>query len=490
MMLSPPTNPRAKPALILGPIVGGLSDTQANLWGRADGPGTLHAWLGSQPDLSDAVLAASSLPLTPDTGFAGVAPLRGLAPQTHYHYALTFDRHPPAPSSQPHPSFYTFPPAGEPVSFNFAFGSCFRPEGPGGGAIFNALERRRQIDHLRFILMIGDQIYADAYDYNGIGKVACTLDEYRAVYAYTWSRPALRQLLANLPAFMTLDDHEVDDDWTWTSPLRLWAQIPLWDRVERYFKGRPLPERRIPLARVQAALQAYWEHQGMHAPAFELPPQLDAQGQYSLNTEDPGSLAYSFNYGAAAFCVLDTRSMRFKNLAGRSMLGEGQWKMLESWLLAVNNRYPVKFLVTSASVLFDMWIDLARDRWSGFKAERARLLHLLADNSIEGLYLLAGDLHSAHAVCARLRAPQGDEVLLWEFCSTPFEQSPNRLSKRTYTRPRTRALKSQQCLFNIAQHNFGLVRVEFSSLERPRVIFEVYGKDGELLGEAGDTETP
>lgn len=29
--------------LILGPIIGGVSATQANLWGRADGPAKLHA---------------------------------------------------------------------------------------------------------------------------------------------------------------------------------------------------------------------------------------------------------------------------------------------------------------------------------------------------------------------------------------------------------------------------------------------------------------
>ena len=39
--------------LILGPMIGGLNDTQAYIWGRADGPGILHAWVGRNPDLSD-----------------------------------------------------------------------------------------------------------------------------------------------------------------------------------------------------------------------------------------------------------------------------------------------------------------------------------------------------------------------------------------------------------------------------------------------------
>ena len=49
--------------LILGPMIGGLATNRANLWGRADGPGMLHAWIGKNPDLSDAQLTGKSLPL-------------------------------------------------------------------------------------------------------------------------------------------------------------------------------------------------------------------------------------------------------------------------------------------------------------------------------------------------------------------------------------------------------------------------------------------
>ena len=76
------------PDLLLGPIIGGLSPTRAHLWGRATGEATLHAWLGKQADLSDAQLAGKSLPLTFETGHAGVAPLQNLTPDTHYHYTL------------------------------------------------------------------------------------------------------------------------------------------------------------------------------------------------------------------------------------------------------------------------------------------------------------------------------------------------------------------------------------------------------------------
>jgi len=472
--------------LILGPIIGGITSTGANLWGRANGPGRLHAWLGQEADLSDAWLAGESLLLATENGFAGVVPITGLSPDTRYYYALGLDPQSPAPALAPYPDFTTFPKAGKRISFAFAFGSCFRPESERGGQVFNIIAERRRKDNLRFILLIGDQIYADDYHFNGIGKVATSLEDYRAVYAHTFARPSFRQLLANLPAFMTMDDHEVDDDWTWIDRQRTMAQIPIWDQVIRRLQGRPRIEWQIPRQRVQDALQAYWEHQGMHAPHFELPTSLDSKGQYALAAEDPGSLAYTFAFGPAAFFVLDTRTMRVKSRADTTMLGEGQWKVLEKWLLAVKDAYPVKFLVTSCTLLFDMWLDIPRDRWSGFPSERDRLLQFLVDHNIQSVFLLCGDLHAAHAIRADLYGPQDHILTLWEFCASPFEQSPNRFSSQTYRPLRNGLVKRQQLFFCARQRNFGVVRVDFSTTDSPQVRFEVYGETGELLGEVSN----
>ncbi|MBU2611758.1 MAG: alkaline phosphatase D family protein, partial [Chloroflexi bacterium] len=343
--------------LLLGPLVGGLSHDHVNLWARSSGPATFHAWLGRQPDFSDAKLAGRSLPLSDATGCAGVVPLDNLEPETSYFYALTLNSKPlPKADGQ----FRTFPRPGQPRAFNFAFGSCFRPKGENSGAAFRALESRRQEDELRFILLLGDQVYADAWEYNGISKVAANLTDYRNVYTHVWSNPHFRALLKNLPAFMTLDDHEVDDDWRWTDSRRRWASIPWWDQAVRWLKGHPPEEWYLPHHRVRDALQAYWEHQGMHAPAMTLPPELNYAGQYKLREQDPGSLAYTFTYGAAAFFVMDTRSMRVQGRSGKTMLGEGQWQALEDWLRAVKDDFPLKFLVTSCSALYSMWTDIPR----------------------------------------------------------------------------------------------------------------------------------
>lgn len=467
--------------IILGPIVGGLSPTNANIWARTDGPATLHLWLGEKPDLSDGKHTGASLPLSEETGFAGVVLARDLSPEQRYHYALTLSPSSP-PTDKDYPSFTTFPPEGQRRSFSFAFGSCFWPCEEQPGQIFNQLDSLRKqraassSEAIRFLLLLGDQIYADGSEHNGLGRIACTLEEYRQVYAHTWSQQPFQRLLANLPAYMTLDDHEVDDDWTWSDFNREWAQIPIWNRIQRRWQGLPGEMQCLTRERIRAALQAYWEHQGMHARGYIDFPQMINEGRYALTQDDHGSLAYTFNYGAAAFFVLDTRSMRVKkSRRNRAMLGYGQWQALENWLMRVKDDYPVKFIVTSCALLYRMWADLPCDRWTGFPQERHRLLSFLANHEIEGVHLLAGDLHSGHAVQAKLKAPTDRTLPLWEFCSSPFEQKKtNWIAPIAYFPLLGSPIKNQTLHFTSTNYNFGVVRVDFSSSQTPKVRFELH----------------
>ncbi len=479
------------PSLILGPIVGGLSDRSAHLWGRADHPGVLHAWIGNAADLNDAIEWSTSMPLTLHDGYAGVAPISGLEPETTYYYDLRLDDSPP-PLQTGYPKFTTFPIPGKLKDFTFAFGSCFRPAKENGGLIFHDLEARRQsleadeAARLRFILLIGDQIYPDDYGLNGLPPfhqgnktIALTLEDYRNVYKHVWSNGYFRDLLRNLPAFMTLDDHEVDDDWRWKNTERTKATFSIFTRFVRWLSLRPARELSLTPERIQSALKAYWEHQGMHAPPMTLPPKVDSEGKYSLEPHDPGSLAYTFTYGAAAFFVLDTRSMRVKNAHEQHMLGEGQWHVLKEWLLAVKDAYPLKFLVTSSSVLHSMFGDFLGDRWSGFRSERDQLLRFIGDNQINNLYLLAGDLHSSHFMTAEC-GPEESPVLIREFCSTPFEQNCNKYAHLLYTSIKTGAVRNPIRYYCIAEPNYGIVQVRYTN-GAPEVDFKLIATDGHQL---------
>lgn len=463
--------------MILGPLIGGLSHNSVNLWARADSKCVLYAWLATSPTLNDIVLAGQS-ELHACDACAGIVPIKKLKPETVYYYALSLTNKKPA--KKEFQSFKTFPKPGQARPFRFAFGSCFLPDGENSGEAF-----RHIIDHqkdLSFLLMLGDQIYADEWKHNGIGKVAVTREDYRHVYSYVWSDPDMHEMLTKIPVFMTLDDHEVDNDWHWEDTARNQAIVPWYTRLIRWFGGRPIEERRIPRQRIRAALEAYWEHQGIHAPKLLLPMEREKEnGDLNLMEEDAGSLAYTFYYGAAAFFVMDTRTMRVHNKETQIVLGEAQWRVLFHWLNDVKDEYPVKFIVSSSALLFEMFGDIANDRWSGFKAERDRLLFFLAERGMENVYILAGDLHEAHAISAELNGPEGRSIPLWEFCATPFKQEINWLAKLLIIETSSAALKDAEVKFSIGHINYGVVEVEFDNDQKPRVKYTVNYKDKEWL---------
>ncbi len=440
--------------MILGPIVGGLSATHANLWARADRPGILYAWLATRKDLSDAKRKGFT-PLGQATGFAGIVSIDKLQANTKYYYTLTLDPK-VKPSKSSFHTFTTFPNPGSQRSFRFAFGSCFRPGKTNPGRIFQHIHQHHP--DISFLMMLGDQIYADEWNFNGLGRVASNLEDYRAVYLHTWSNIHHRTLLANTPVFMTLDDHEVDNDWCWKDFHYQRAGIPLYTRLDRLLRGRAFDERNLTLQRVRAALQANWEHQMMHAPQLLRPN---------------GPLAYSFEFGSAAFFVLDTRTRRVWGSEGRAMLDMTQWRALTKWLQSVKKTHPVKFIITSIAFLSQIYGDATNDRWSGWKPERDRLLYLLAAENVEGVYFLSGDLHSAHAISADIQGADGKILPIREFCSSPFEQICNPYAWLLDHPARSQALRNQKMHFIVSEINYGIVSVDFNRSDKPKVTFEL-----------------
>jgi len=454
--------------ILLGPIVGGLSDSGANIWARADRTSTLYVWLAKRADLKDVKLAGQAA-LPAENGFAGIVPLTKLQAETEYYYAVSMQENQPAAND--FHKFKTFPKPTIRRSFSFLFGSCYLPNGEAGSLTFNEIHKHIDSDDLCFGIFLGDQIYADNAEHNGIDRIAVTLDDYRSVYAKAWLRKPIHDLLPDVPLFMILDDHEVDDDWRWDNVERTIWSIPLFNQFLRLFKRIPLFQRDLTGDRIRAALKAYQEHQAMHAPQMLLPFKVDSVGQSTLQGSDSGTFAYEFTYGDAAFFVLDIRTMRVKKGKNR-LLGDAQWNVLEQWFLKVKNDYPVKFLVSSGTIFYSFLLDVGQDRWSGFPYDRNRLLQFIAENEIEGIHILTGDLHSAHCISAEIKCPNGRRIPIWEFCSSPFEQKTEKASA-TYLPMCSKWVRKQKKHFRQTGNNFGVVHVEFNE-SAPKVTFDLH----------------
>ncbi len=111
---------------------------------------------------------------------------------------------------------------------------------------------------------------------------------------------------------------------------------------------------------------------------------------YSLPAEGP--IYQAFTVGRVRFILTDLRSMRDPKTDGeRTIMGAEQKAWFERELLAANRRFPLIVWVSTVPWIADA--SPQADHWGGFATERREIADFIADNSVEGLVILAGDGH-------------------------------------------------------------------------------------------------
>jgi len=283
------------------------------------------------------------------------------------------------------PEFRTLPAAGQ-EDLRVAFGSCRKRDGgyhgqteDKGKDVLKLLgqhlrnqPRKRLTAWPHFLLMLGDQIYADDIDlavvrssgvqYGALpsldeppgrlkaGAVAGTdgfqcaeYEDFAQSHIHAWTDPDVALLFANLPVFMMFDDHDITDDWNITSG---WLAQALQDRKW--------------VAAITNGLIAYWMYQGWGNP---LPAGGTSDPRVNILAEsartgddvindlrqiirpDPGHYDYYYTIESdPRVTVIDARLNRKFVAPATSitpyvsidddMLGEAQWKWLEKQLKA------------------------------------------------------------------------------------------------------------------------------------------------------------
>lgn len=286
--------------------------------------------------------------------------------------------------------FRTFPAEGQDEGrLSFLLGSCRYP-----GLLWKVRHSDRIFgpmadlatddeDPPRFVLMVGDQIYADLFNRLVPFGRADTYQEFRDRYLAAFGSPNIRRLMRTLPTYMILDDHEIEDNWSQ-------------DRLRRS-------------ARTQLftiAIDAYLSYQWSHGPR--------TWGR---------RLYYRFDCGGFPFFVLDTRTQRFLegkpgDLAANHLLGRpshatappGQLKRLLSWLREQQRKRgdAPKFVVSSGvfvpspmSARTEMAADNPEaleksDGWPGFPNTRAAILREIVESRVQNVVFLSGDIHCAN----------------------------------------------------------------------------------------------
>jgi Cu/Zn superoxide dismutase len=314
-----------------------------------------------------------------------------------------------------------------PERFSFAIMSCNQPFNKNGGIsrsstrMLKAL-RRCLADHdVKYILMMGDQMYTDypkpislfhpAYFQQiappGRKQIQdCSAEEVRRLfqdrYRWFWNLPEWLAIHRDYPTLPILDDHDIVDNWG-SDPAHA---TPLWHTFG------------------EGARMAYSDYQGSRTRAFA--------------HAGTGSFHYSFSYGHSATFVMDHRSQRLAGATGRiyspeqhldlkKFLAAHTEKKVLFLLLSVPAIHLPRFVSKVAARLTHSGEDFS-DRWStgAHIRDRDRLFELIHDhqrrNPRQKLILLSGDIHigCAHQI-QRHPAILSTDI---KQCHTLHRQSP------------------------------------------------------------------
>ena len=285
------------------------------------------------------------------------------------------------PAEQSEAVFRTFP-ENKAGSVKFLLGSCRYPgilwKKKRADRIFGPMLDRAQFENARFVLMVGDQIYADMLNRSIPIDLADTFEEFQERYEQAFGSQKIRRLLRQLPTNMMLDDHKIEDNWT---------QDRIQDRKKRVL--------------FQLAIGAYMSYQWVHSPR-----------------NFGNKLFYSFDCAEFPFFVLDERTQRYKDeenvlednhLLGRPSLDPAhepsQLDHLCRWLSdqqAKKGDLP-KFIASPTVFVPNPVVTLKSDRaknkddsWASFPTTRKKLLDHIVANQVQNVVFLSGDVHCSN----------------------------------------------------------------------------------------------
>lgn len=251
---------------------------------------------------------------------------------------------------------------------------------------------------LDVVLHLGDYIYeygipADSVRGDGetipasFRRETVTLDDYRQRYALYKTDPDLQAAHRVAPWIVTLDDHEVENDWA--------GDVSEGNDPRDEF-----------LVRRANAFRAYWENMPLRLP--QLPTGPDAQ------------LYRRFAFGdLAEISVLDTRQYRSDQPNGdgikapndqtadpsRTITGAEQERWLLDGLGASGARWNViaqQVAMTRLDVSAGPSVLVPMDTWDGYEASRRRVFQGILDRGVDNVVVLTGDLHRSVAADLKL----------------------------------------------------------------------------------------
>jgi alkaline phosphatase D len=422
-----PDGGRARPGIPYGVQSGDVSAGSAVIWAASDRPARMRVRWSKSDKLAGATTVMGEM-VTPESAFAGKLLLEGLPAGQDIFYEVVFED----PSSARLTSaplvghLRTAPEVARDLRFLWSGDTAGQGWGInlewGGMRIYDPM-RELSPD---FFIHSGDRIYADSpiqaevalpdgklwknVVIEGVGKVAETLEEFRARHRYNLLDARVRAFGAHVAQLVQWDDHEVLNNW---------------------YPGEILSEAE-PRYRIRDV--SLLAERGRHA-FMEWTP-------IRIQPDDPRRIHRAFHFGPLLdVFMLDMRSFRGPNTPGRepqatAFLGEGQIGWLKQALASSKAVWKV--------IAADMPVGLVVPDGAAFEGvangngpalgrelELASLLSFIKSAKIFNVVWLTADVHytAAHHYHPS-RARFTDFSPFWEMVSGPLHAGtfgPNEL---------------------------------------------------------------
>ena len=231
-----------------------------------------------------------------------------------------------------------------------------------GDKTFRSVLRQMDDDGVEIdqLIMMGDQIYADDLNVFNPDK---TVRQFYRRYQDAFSQPHIRELMSRVPTYMTLDDHEIEDNWPAKATEKDWKTL-------------------FPIA-----IHAFQAYQLSHGPNIPI-----RRGRL---VGTPDHFWYDYTDGCCDVFVTDSRTERYlgDSYGGREMISRQQMNKLKRWLKDESGR--VKIIVTSVPFVPDSASEENPDKWSGFQEQRQEILRHIARHHVQKVVFFSGDVHAS-----------------------------------------------------------------------------------------------
>ncbi len=256
-----------------------------------------------------------------------------------------------------------------PAAIAFVAASCRHPglafEDTRADASLLRIERRLDAapEMPAFMLMLGDQIYADATA--GVMDSPSAIEKIALRHRKAFTTAGFLRLTSGLPTYMTIDDHEIADNWS-----------------------RDLLATQAAQDQFGTARASYAAYQWAHSPRNSVAPGFN----------------YHFDAGGCPFFVLDTRSQRTRYSNPPQVCDTLQLQELEAWLAAAPKDARPKFIASGSVFAPGLceneagapgWSERSGDNWQMSMVQRAQVLEMIERHGVRNVVFVAGDYHCA-----------------------------------------------------------------------------------------------